>query len=284
VGWFTHRFGVDRRCHQRTVQPMPVPSPTVDAALADLRGGGVGLRVVHQPIVAVADGTIVAVEALVRWDGGDFDAAGFTAAACAAGLCHRLTSRVVDLALADVAAWSDAVGRPVTVAVNVTPDELAGRGLVTTLVDACDRHAVAAGQVCVEITEGRALPLCRAVDDTVRALRGAGFTLAVDDYGVGHADSERVLWLRPERVKTDRSLLRCDRALADAVDLAATVQATVTVEGVETPGDLERLARLGVHHAQGFLFSPPVAAVDAAAAVAVVRAVFAAPVQTRTAE
>ena len=87
---------------------------------------------------------------------------------------------------------------------------------------------------------------------------------AIDDTGAGYASLSHVLRLNPDIIKLDRDLitnLHADRARRSLVTalvlLALDVGAAVTGEGVESRGQLETLADLGVDHAQGYLLARP---------------------------
>ena len=91
-----------------------------------------------------------------------------------------------------------------------------------------------------------------------------GLRLAVDDTGAGYASFNHVFELRPDSIKLDRSLVTgidhdaARRGFVTAiVVLALELHATVTAEGVETPGELDVLRLLGVDTVQGYLLARP---------------------------
>lgn len=96
-------------------------------------------------------------------------------------------------------------------------------------------------------------------------MRARGARLAVDDWGRGFSNMDRMLRLRPEVVKIDMSLVHgldsdYHRAMVRSVTAwADEVGATVGAEGVETEEQRITLLQLGVHTAQGYLFGPPAA-------------------------
>ena len=119
--------------------------------------------------------------------------------------------------------------------------------------------------IVLEITEHTDIDLDRHLQSQLDALRLRGARLAVDDWGRGYANLDRLLRLRPEVVKLDMSLVHgldsdYHRAtIRSVVAWADEVGVRVCAEGVETPEQLSTLLALGVHTAQGYLFGRPAA-------------------------
>jgi EAL domain-containing protein (putative c-di-GMP-specific phosphodiesterase class I) len=94
-------------------------------------------------------------------------------------------------------------------------------------------------------------------------LRKAGVRLALDDFGVAHANLHLLGIVQPEIVKIDRSLLPVDDSDRNAVCFLAavrsarTVGARIVAEGIETASQFEYVRSLGVTYAQGFYFHKP---------------------------
>jgi EAL domain-containing protein (putative c-di-GMP-specific phosphodiesterase class I) len=102
--------------------------------------------------------------------------------------------------------------------------------------------------------------------DSLADLTAAGVGLALDDFGAGYTSLEQLRRLPISQVKIDRSLITpVDGSEDDASIVAAVIQfahalgLSVTAEGIERPGQLERLIELGCDCGQGFLFSAPAA-------------------------
>lgn len=137
-------------------------------------------------------------------------------------------------------------------------------GFSDLLLAASGRHGFAPERVTVEVVE-QADPLSReAFTAAIGRLRDHGFTIALDDVGLGRSNFLMLYLTRAEVLKADRFFVhgvRRDpmrRAVVAAVQrLAEEVGATVVAEGVEDAGDLEELQRLGVRAAQGYLLARP---------------------------
>jgi EAL domain-containing protein (putative c-di-GMP-specific phosphodiesterase class I) len=131
-------------------------------------------------------------------------------------------------------------------------------------------------RVCVELIAGE----CgdeRALLDAVGIYRGLGIGIAIDDFGKGRSNFDRVLALRPDVVKLDRALVmdaelgwgRSRRMLSGMVELLHEVRARVVVSGIESAAEARVAIDAGADFLQGFHFSVPVAGpADEAAAVA----------------
>ena len=103
-----------------------------------------------------------------------------------------------------------------------------------------------------------------ALSPTPRRRSGRnGFLVAVDDFGAGHSNLDRLLTLRPDIVKLDRSLIHAhqpdlrESVMPKLVSLLHEAGMLVVAEGIETEEDLLLAARSGVDFVQGFLFGQP---------------------------
>lgn len=212
-------------------------------------------RAVFQPIYALDDGRLIAVEALSRFDTDPQHPPDvWFAQAAAVGLG-------VDLELAAVEKALDAsIDLPDGVALtfNASPETLAD----VRLIELLDRHRQR--PLIAEVTEHVIVDDYTRLDTALAALRVRGVRLAVDDAGAGFASLRHIVRLKPEFIKLDLSLtqnLRRDpvrQALAQLLlQFAAQIGSDIIVEGIETPADLATWRNLGAHAAQGYLLGRP---------------------------
>lgn len=224
--------------------------PLVPEVLARRR-----LRPAFQPIYALADGRLLAMEAVTRFDLlPDRSPDRWFAAAHAAGLG-------VDLELAAIeAALDGARGLPgdVRLSVNASPATVADQRLVELLRAHADRP------LTVEITEHAVIEDYPLLREALAALVCLGVELAVDDAGAGFASLQHIVQLEPDVIKLDMSLTQdvassaLRRALAASiVDFTERSGARLVVEGVETMEDLAAWAALGAQAVQGFAVGRP---------------------------
>lgn len=207
-------------------------------------------RPVFQPIVRLADGEVVAYEALTRFDDGRAPDAHFREAHLV-GLGRELEEAAARAALQACTAL------PGTdpIAVNFSPDVLVALA-ASELLQQPPRALV------VEVTE-------HAVVEDYRRLRTAllavpHIPLSVDDAGAGFASLRHILELQPEYVKLDMGLVRDvhrDPARAALVagmcHFGRSAGKTLIAEGVENAEEAEALRALGVELAQGYHFAKP---------------------------
>lgn len=116
----------------------------------------------------------------------------------------------------------------------------------------------------LELTEHHRIEGQQQLNAALDRVRQAGGRIAVDDAGSGYAGLQRILALRPEVLKLDRSLVHGvkghlgQQAMCQAmVDFSRRMGADLVAEGVETEDDLLTLRGLGVSHAQGYLLGRP---------------------------
>jgi diguanylate cyclase (GGDEF)-like protein/PAS domain S-box-containing protein len=244
--------------------------------LSELRRGlAAGQLVVHyQPKVALDDGTVVGVEALVRWQHpvrGLLAPVGFLAAVERTALIEPLTDAVLDAALAQVRAWTEE-GLTVPVAVNLSARSLARVDLPDRILDRLTRHDVPARLLRLEITESALLAEPARAREVLRRLHSAGVGISIDDFGTGYSSMGHLKHLPVDELKVDRSYVSEmstsseDAALVRSViDLGHELGMTVVAEGVEDAATVQALVDLRCDVAQGFWFCPPGPAADVTA-------------------
>ena len=243
-------------------------SVPIEALAIDLRramdAGEIELRM--QPQVAVATGAIVGVEALARWrhpDHGEVGAETLFAAAARAELELALSEHVQRLALAQAARWPAAL-RHLRLSVNVTAADVARSSFADLFLDWVDTSGFPRSRLTVEITEGGLIDDLGEASRLLSELRAAGCRVAIDDFGTGYSSLAYLKALPLDYLKVDRKLTQDitgsarDRIVVRGViDMARSLGLTVIAEGVETPEQLDLLAKEGCQYYQGFLCAEP---------------------------
>jgi diguanylate cyclase (GGDEF)-like protein len=227
------------------------------------------LTLEYQPLVALDDRRIVAVEALVRWDHpelGRLDPDSFIGLAEATGLIADLDAWVVGAAAEQAMVWARHGVRP-RVAVNVADRDLRDATLVTRIADILAATKLHPEQLELEMTE-------RVVDEApddllavLHDLKRLGVRIAIDDFGTGHSGLSRLRTFPIDTLKIDRSFVQevehpDDRAplLVAMIRLAHDLGMSVVAEGIETEVQAAFLRDQGCDVGQGYLFSRPVPA------------------------
>jgi EAL domain-containing protein (putative c-di-GMP-specific phosphodiesterase class I)/ActR/RegA family two-component response regulator len=223
----------------------------------------------YQPLVAVASGDLVGVEALVRWR---HPAVGmvfpdqFIGIAEANGFISELTHAVLAAALAQAGQWRDA-GLNLQIAVNVSTEDLAS----LDFPDVVARFATAAGlaptNVVLEVTESRLLAKLDIGLDVLNRLRLKRFRLSIDDFGTGHSSLAQLRDIPFDELKIDRGFVHGAgtdatlRAIFSAsLELGKQLHMKVVAEGVEDRADWDFLRQTGCDLAQGYFIAKPMPA------------------------
>jgi diguanylate cyclase (GGDEF)-like protein len=221
----------------------------------------------YQPLVDLDTLEIVGVEALIRWQHptrGLLPPAEFIDVAEDTGLIVPLGRWVIEQATVDAAAWQPASGRPLSIAVNLSPRQLHDPELVEFAAKALDHAGLPAGALIIEITENLLLKDAELARSRLAALRALGIQVAVDDFGTGYSSLAYLDRYPVDILKIDRSFVDSlgDSAKSTAlvrsiIDLATALGLDTIAEGVEDRHQLATLRSLGCHFAQGFFFARP---------------------------
>jgi diguanylate cyclase len=134
-----------------------------------------------------------------------------------------------------------------------------------------EAEAAAAGvppsMIEIEITESLLAEDSATVQSALQRLRKLGCRIALDDFGTGYSSLAYITRFPPNRIKIDKAFVRDvdhstgDAAIAMAIlSLGASLNLTVTAEGVEREGQLEWLRSRGCNEVQGFLLARPLPA------------------------
>ena len=225
-----------------------------------------------QPLVELAAGDIVGVEALLRWNDpeeGLIPPGDFIPVAERSGLIHELGEWVLDAACAQIVRW-DALDLSLDVAVNVSPHQLRRADFTTRLRAVLDRHGVPPRRIVLEITESAAMEEPGRTEPLLRELRRLGFRVAIDDFGAQHSSLGRLSELAVDVLKIDRSFLvgvpqRPEAAaiLVAVLELAGALGMAAVAEGIETAEQYRFLADRGCPFGQGFALARPMPAAAA---------------------
>ncbi|MHB1166695.1 MAG: EAL domain-containing protein [Candidatus Nanopelagicales bacterium] len=235
-------------------------------ARAALTEGGQDFRVHYQPIVSIGDGSLLAVEALVRWQhrGRLLQPHDFLAETVRGGLMQDLTRLVLTRSLQEI----HDRGLDVAVSVNVPPE------LMTEWVVEAGRKAIAAagvdaGRLILEITEEALMRHPDAVAAVLRDLRSRRVRVLLDDFGTGWSGLATLRELIVDGIKIDHSFLSRlpDDPTAGAIvrsiaTLAADLGLLMVYEGVDQGDALRDVSGIGPCYLQSYGLARPMAIDD----------------------
>ena len=223
------------------------------------------LSVDLQPIVRIADSSIVGIEALGRWNSaslGAVEPTHFIEAAERLNMMDNITLTLFEKLLTAAHALPSKHG----LCFNLSTHDIVTSSTVERLVAAICRHGVDPVRITFEITETALLRDFQMAVHNICRLRALGISIALDDFGTGFSSLSYLNRLPIDKVKIDRSFLRDwndtgdDKVLTAILAMCRTLELECVVEGVETEDQLRVLTRLGCSVAQGFLFARPMSA------------------------
>jgi diguanylate cyclase len=224
----------------------------------------------YQPIVDLDTGTMIGVEALVRWHHpvhGLLPPGRFVHVAEESGLVVELGGWVLRAAARQQAAWQGQGLGHLFVAVNVSAQQLARRALPVQVDAALKESGADPRHLQIELTEHALVEDVATNVQMLAMLKLRGMKIAIDDFGTGLSSLAYLKRLPIDKIKIDRSFVSDLSAsgedyaiVATIVGLAQALNKEIVAEGIETRQQLAVLKRLRVQHGQGFLFSRPVPA------------------------
>jgi predicted signal transduction protein with EAL and GGDEF domain len=237
-----------------------------------------GLSVCYQPLVDLADGSVLGFEALVRWDHtvrGPVSPALFVPVAEAFGLVSDMGRMVLDTATRQVQEWSMSFGIPLNVHVNIAAKDLADDNFVAMVEKSLEESGLSPTQLVLEVTEGaveRILDIARERFDALHELR---VRVALDNFGTGRSALSYLAPMAIDILKVDRSYLDSvdkadtdthlvDHLLRGVIAFGHALGVTVYGEGIETEAQRQRLRSNGCDIGQGFLCGRPLPPDEAA--------------------
>ena len=222
----------------------------------------------YQPIVELATGRVLGVEALARWQHstrGPVSPARFVGVAELTGLANALDRWAVDRACRDYEILADAFGGQPRIAVNISAGHLADPDFEDMVLSSLAAHLVRPGGLVLEITESVLMADPVHACAVLQRLRDRGIESSIDDFGTGYSSLAYLGRLPVTTLKIDRAFIAQVTEDADAlaitasmIDLARTMRMTTVAEGVETVQQATVLQRLGCNAGQGFLWSAAV--------------------------
>ena len=229
------------------------------------------ISLVFQPLVDAKTARIIGAEALLRWTDAELGTIGpdeFIPVAESTGLIIEFGQWVLDEACRHARAWRDVIPG-FHVAVNISPVQLIGSDMASTIKTALLKHELEAAALEVEITEGLLIKDPHEAETTLKELAEVGVSISIDDFGTGYSSLSYLQRFPFTTLKIDRMFVmdlpdsKDSRSLVTAVlALAQRSDLKVIAEGVETQGQATWLKEQGCDIIQGYFYGKPMA-VDA---------------------
>ncbi len=250
----------DERLHQQALHMLDLEG---ELRLAILRQE---FEPYFQPIVRLADGSVVGYEALLRWNHpsrGVLAPGAFLHVAEVSGCLEAIDWQVLDLICAAIPRL---VGPGEYVNLNFSPHHFRSKDLDTRLLSIMAAHGVAPNQVRIEVAEGALMDKPEQVSRMLDGLRQAGVLTALDDFGTGYSSLSYLHRFQLHAVKIDRSFVSDlvpgeitggSAVVRVILALSSSLELEVVAEGIETPVQRDALRELGCTLGQGYWFAHP---------------------------
>ncbi|HET9613205.1 MAG TPA: bifunctional diguanylate cyclase/phosphodiesterase, partial [Candidatus Limnocylindrales bacterium] len=227
------------------------------------------LRLDYQPIVELAGGAIVGVEALVRWkppDGPVLMPSTWVDLAEETGDIVPIGRWILREACRQARDWQIRLDRPdLRMSVNLSARQFLEHDIVATVRAVLEETRLPPTSLMLEITESGLMRRTQATIARLAALRALGVHLAIDDFGTGYSSLSYLERFPIDILKIDRTFVSAVGAAASpiaraVIDLGRTLELEVIAEGIEHADQARWLAELGCRYGQGFLFARPIGA------------------------
>jgi EAL domain-containing protein (putative c-di-GMP-specific phosphodiesterase class I) len=189
-----------------------------------------------------------------------------------AGLVVPLGHWIIDEVSRQIALWRSSYQGDLNVSINLSNREFVDGGLIPHIRECMDRHALAPSNLTVEVTESTITRNPEGAQSTIAGLQAIGVTVQIDNVGTSKSSLHALRSLPVQALKIDRSFIReltvdprARNLFEIIIAMGHAIGVDVIAEGVETAAQLALLREMGCRSAQGFWFTEPVNAADAAA-------------------
>ncbi|OQY21609.1 MAG: hypothetical protein B6I37_08430 [Desulfobacteraceae bacterium 4572_35.2] len=225
------------------------------------------LVVHYQPQVDLETGSVIGVEALVRWlhpEQGMISPADFIPLAEETGLIVSIGEWVLRSACSQCQQWQDQGYEPIRISVNMSARQFNQKNVVAMVTEVLAQTGLDPNYLDLEITESVLMNDVNSAIDTMTQLHELGVQLSIDDFGTGYSSLAYLKRFPIDTLKIDQSFVRDvvtdsnDAAIATTIiDLARNMNLNVIAEGIEDEAQRQFLYSHGCRYGQGYLFSRP---------------------------
>jgi diguanylate cyclase (GGDEF)-like protein len=226
----------------------------------------------YQPIVSLDTGSLISLEALIRWKHptqGIVSPGEFIPLAEETGLILPIGEWVLRKVCGQIARWRKTEGSAPIVAVNVSGQQLRQNSFPKIVKRILGEFGLPPDCIELEITESVLMENIEQANEVLSELREAGLRLSLDDFGTGYSSLSYLHRFPISKLKVDKSFVQrlgfdagSSKIVKAIFQLARGLGLDVVAEGVETDQAAVRLKEMGCTLVQGFYFSKPIAAAD----------------------
>lgn len=229
-----------------------------------------GFRVLYQPQIDTATGGVCGFEALLRMGRTDLSPAEFIPVAEKTGIIVRIGRIVTEMVVAQMAFWHDKGMKPVNVSINYSCEQLKDDGYVEYLKTLLERYNVPGSLITIEITESLFLDSTDKAMKLFSAFKELGVQIALDDFGTGYSSLRYLTYIPVDEIKLDKTIVDTylkkgkESFIGNLVNLSHGLNMKFVVEGIEQEWQRDMAIALGCDKIQGYYYSRPVTAEEAA--------------------
>ncbi len=226
----------------------------------------------YQPIIELATGRVVSVEALLRLrdeDGTIIAASEIFAALLDPELSRRVSRVMLDHVVADGPALLELFGLDTRIGLNLSDADLRRGDFVKHMIEVIDDSPLGPRNITIEVTETMLLDAGGHLRQSLAMLDECGFTICLDDFGTGFSSLTHLRAFPIHKVKIDRDFIAAigedhqARLIIQAiVQMGHSLGLRVVVEGVETAEQETFLRAIGCRHVQGYRYGRPMLLAD----------------------
>ena len=229
--------------------------------------------VVYQPKVFTKTNSLYGAEALVRWNssGRLIYPGEFVEIFEKEHLISDLDFYVLEQVCINMRDWLDKGLDPVKISVNFSNDHLGDEDLVSRINEIVDKYGIEHSLIEIEMTETVDVNEINQLLSYVDGLHNNGFTVAIDDFGIGYSSLLMLQTISVDVLKIDKAFIaevtgatgkRENIILRHIINMAEDLGVEIVAEGVETTDQLDNLNNMNCHRIQGYYFDKPLSADD----------------------
>jgi len=219
----------------------------------------------YQPQMDLRDGSIIGMEALVRWNHPEMGFVfpdKFIPLAEESGLIKELDNFVMLQAMTDMREWYRAGLNPGVLSLNLSIKQLVSKDFINILKDTIKKTDFDVKWLELEVTESQMMNDPTKSINMLQTISDMGIEIAIDDFGTGYSSLAYLKRLPVDKLKIDQSFIKElphndeDRAISEAViALASSLNLTIIAEGVEKQEQIDYLRENGCNYIQGYYYS-----------------------------
>ncbi len=225
----------------------------------------------YQPKLNLSTNKVDKVESLIRWQHpelGFISPELFIAYAEQTGMIFQLTHWVINTVLKQLQNWQQN-GIFIEAAINISAQDITHPDFFMILQSSAAKYGISSKYITLEVTERDLMQDEEQAIALLVELKNAGYTISVDDYGIGQSSLAKLKQLPVDELKIDKSfIMELNSSESDQIIVNSTITLghrlglSVVAEGLENKESLALLKAMDCDHIQGYFLSRPMTSED----------------------